>query len=291
MFNRIDAKMQAKASMRQASPSPILVTLVFLLLTTVLFRVLDFVLFDPWSIILADLREGYTLEESLYYLIQENSAGLAAFPAIQCIISVYQTVMSFGYCSYALRLARNEGPGYANLFDGFARFFRVLWMNILIGIFAGLWGLMAMIPAFVLIVAVAVAGASGASITGVTIIVGFTYLLMIVAVAVVLIITLLRYLLAPYFLLDDPTCTAREAIRRSKRAMRGWKMEAFTLGFSFLGWTILSAMTLGILDIWVLPYRQVTYANFYDCVTGGINPSGGSVGPDYSAPGNAPLPF
>lgn len=287
MFDRIGAKMQAKASMRQASPNPLLVTLVFLLLTTVLFRILSMLLFDPWSVVWADLQEGYTLEESLYdlyYLLQESGAALATLLAVQLIVSAYKAVMSFGYNSYALRLARNEGPGYTNLFDGFAKFFRVLWMNILAGIFTFLWSLLAALPVIILIIAAAAMRAS--------VVYVFLYLLVTVVVAIVAVIMSLRYMLAPYFLLDDPACTAREAIRRSKRAMQGWKMEAFTLVYlSFLGWEILSAMTLNILDIWVIPYQQVTYANFYDCITGGMYPSNGLMGPDHGVPGGSPAPF
>ena len=284
MFNRIEAKMQAKASMRQTIPSPIWVTLVYLLLTSGLLWLLNLVLFDPMSIIADDLLAGYTLEESLYYLIQTYSSGLVIALFIQLLYSIYQTVMRFGYTSYALRMARNEGPGFGNLFDGFAKFLRVLWMNILIGLFAFLWTLVAAVPAVILVVVAVMARAD------LIYIFGLYWGAIIVSVAVTLIVRL-RYRLAPYFLLDDPACTAREAIRRSKRAMKGWKMELFVLDLSFIGWELLGSLTLGILFVWVLPYLNATEANFYDCVTGGMYPSGGSVGPDYGAPGDAPLPF
>ena len=284
MFNRIEAKMQAKASMRQTTPSPILVTLGYLLLTTGLVWLLNFVLFDPVSIVMDDILAGYTLEESLSYLIEEYSTGLIMVFVVQLLLSVYRTIMGFGYTSYALRMARNEGPGFGNLFDGFAKFLRVLWMNILIGLFASLWTLVATVPAVILIVVAVMARAD------LIFIFGLYWGAIIVSVAVTLIVRL-RYRLAPYFLLDDPACTAREAIRRSKRAMKGWKMELFVLDLSFIGWELLGSLTLGILFAWVLPYQNATEANFYDCVTGGMYPSGGSVGPDYSAFGGGPMPF
>ena len=281
MFNRIEAKMQAKASMRQASPSPLLVTLVYILLTAVLAWALNLLLFDPVSIVMNDLRVGYTLEESVFYLIDEYGTALITVFVVQLVLSVYRTIMSFGYTSYALRLARNEGPGYAHLFDGFAKFLRVLWMNILIGIFAFLWGLVALIPLSLLIVMAVMFRQLSVFLIG---------LVYVLAIAVSIIVRL-RYRLAAYFLLDDPSCTAREAIRRSKKAMKGWKMELFILDLSFIGWELLGSITMGILFVWVLPYLHTTMANFYDCATGGMYPSGGSVGPDYSAPGGGPLPF
>ena len=281
MFNRIEAKMRATASMRMTSPSPLPVTLVYLLLTTGVAWLLNFVLFDPVSIIMDDLWAGYTLEESLSYLLQEYSTGLAVLFAVQMVLSVYRSVMGFGYTSYALRMARNEMPVYANLFDGFAKFLRVLWMDILIGIFVFLWTLLALIPLSVLIVAATLYS---------QLFVLFTVPLYVAAL-VVSVSVHLRYRLAPYFLLDDPSCTAREAIGRSKRAMKGWKMELLILDLSFLGWELLASLTLGILYIWVLPYRNATVANFYDCVTGGMYPLSHPVGPDYHAPGGGPMPF
>lgn len=284
MFNRIEAKMQARASMRQALPNPILVTLVFVLLTTGLSWALNLVLFDPWSIVMDDLWAGYTLEESVYYLIEEYSTGLIAVFVVQMLLSLYETIMDFGYRSYALRLARNEGPGYAHIFDGFAKFFRVLWMNLLIGIFAALWVVLFLTPAIILVVVAAASRFMSPFVLAL-------YWLLIIGAIVAGMIVRLRYRLAPYFLLDDPSCTAREAIRRSKRAMKGWKMELFILDLSFIGWNLLARLTMGILSVWVLPYRNATEANFYDCVTGGLYPSGGSVGPDYGAPGSGPMPF
>lgn len=281
MFNRIEAKMRATASMRMTSPSPLPVTLVYLLLTTGVAWLLGFVLFDPASVIMDDLWAGYTLEESLSYLLQEYSTGLTVFFAVQMVLSVYRSVMGFGYHSYALRMARNEMPVYANLFDGFAKFLRVLWMDILIGIFVFLWTLLALIPLSVLIVAATLYS---------QLFVLFTVPLYVAALAVSISVHL-RYRLAPYFLLDDPSCTAREAIGRSKRAMKGWKMELLILDLSFLGWELLAGLTLGILNIWVLPYRNATEANFYDCVTGGMYPPSDPVGPDYRSPGGGPVPF
>lgn len=284
MFNRIEAKMQAKVSMRQAIPSPIWVTLGYLLLTTGLVWLLNFVLFDPVSIVMDDVLAGYTLEESLAYLVEEYSVGLVAVLVVQMLLSVYRTIMGFGYTSYALRMARNEGPGFFNLFDGFAKFLRVLWMNILIGIFAALWVVLFLTPAIILVVVAAASRFMSPFVLAL-------YWLLIIGAIVAGMIVRLRYRLAAYFLLDDPSCTAREAIRRSKRAMRGWKMELFILDLSFIGWDLLVSFTMGILAVWVLPYQNATEANFYDCVTGGLYPSGGSVGPDYGVPGSGPMPF
>jgi uncharacterized membrane protein len=54
-----------------------------------------------------------------------------------------------------------------------------------------------------------------------------------------------------------------EAITKSRELMNGHKWEYFVLYLSFLGWFILSGFTMGILDLWVLPYYNLALANFY----------------------------
>lgn len=55
-----------------------------------------------------------------------------------------------------------------------------------------------------------------------------------------------------------------DVLRKSKELMKGHRFEYFVLGLSFLGWEILGLLTLGILYLWLIPYIQVTTANFYN---------------------------
>lgn len=65
-------------------------------------------------------------------------------------------------------------------------------------------------------------------------------------------------------MLDDPGISPMEAIRASRRLMRGHKWEYFVLQMSFFGWSLLSACTLGLLFIWLNPYEAVTNAAYYN---------------------------
>lgn len=53
-------------------------------------------------------------------------------------------------------------------------------------------------------------------------------------------------------------------IKESKTLMSGRKFDLFILQLSFLGWYILTALTFGLLTIYVLPYRLTAEAIFYD---------------------------
>lgn len=261
-FNRIEAKLTARVSMRQANPSPILVSLVYILLTGVLTAVVPRLLGDPVSQMTEYLMMGYGPEEVFEYVVLGNVAGIALFGVVSVLLDLYSTLMGFGFTSYALRMARNEQSGIGNLFDGFQKPLRVLWAGILMGFFECLWGLLGMLPgAAVLVIGLALGeDAFGLVMAG--------YWLMLVGFLIASLVVGLRYRLTHYFILDDPDCTARQAIRRSKAAMRGWKMELFTLDLSFVGWVLLGAITCGILMVWVGPYMAAVQANFYDAVTG-----------------------
>jgi uncharacterized membrane protein len=67
-----------------------------------------------------------------------------------------------------------------------------------------------------------------------------------------------------YCYLDNPENDIMDAIKESKRIMKGHKMEFFILQLSFLGWSILGMFTFGILYLWLIPYMSVTISNFYN---------------------------
>lgn len=66
-----------------------------------------------------------------------------------------------------------------------------------------------------------------------------------------------------YILAENPEMTARDAIRKSKEMMQGNRTRLFCLGFSFIGWSIFSIMTLGIGNLWLMPYMYAAEAAFY----------------------------
>lgn len=46
--------------------------------------------------------------------------------------------------------------------------------------------------------------------------------------------------------------------------MKGYKWKYFCLNLRFLGWLVLCILSLGIGFLWLIPYVQVTNANFYE---------------------------
>ncbi|KEK25480.1 DUF975 family protein [Bacillus gaemokensis] len=68
-----------------------------------------------------------------------------------------------------------------------------------------------------------------------------------------------------YFILNDhPEYSMNQAITESRRMMDGHKMDYFLLCLSFIGWFLLSIVTLGIGFLWLVPYFYTTTAAFYE---------------------------
>jgi len=73
----------------------------------------------------------------------------------------------------------------------------------------------------------------------------------------------LAYSMTPYILKDCPELSAHQAIKLSRKMMKGHKWEFFWLQLSFIGWIILGFLTLGIGYLWLMPYLLTTNAAFY----------------------------
>ena len=69
--------------------------------------------------------------------------------------------------------------------------------------------------------------------------------------------------MTPFIMAEHPELTVNEAITASRKMMDGHKLDCFLLGLSFIGWNLLSVLTLGILGLWIVPYQNAAYAAFY----------------------------
>lgn len=132
-----------------------------------------------------------------------------------------------GYWFY-LGLARSENVRISQVFaiykDGKISF-KIILATLLTGIFVVLWSLLLIIPG---------------------------------------IIKSLSYSQTLFLLRDHPEYTALEAITESKRRMKGKKWKFFLMNLSFIGWGILSLITLGIGFLWLAPYIAASMATFYN---------------------------
>jgi uncharacterized membrane protein len=140
------------------------------------------------------------------------------------IVFFISAPLTVGLAIVFLNISRDNGPEVGQFFSGFSTFWNALGVYLLTTIFILLWLLLLIIPG---------------------------------------IIASLAYSQVYFLLADHPNLAPMDAIESSKVLMKGHKWQYFCLGLRFLGWMLLSILTLGIGLFWVIPYMQTAYAEFY----------------------------
>lgn len=74
------------------------------------------------------------------------------------------------------------------------------------------------------------------------------------------------YAMTPFIIKDYPELSPNQAINLSIKMMDGHKFDLFCLSMSFIGWILLSILTLGVGLVWLMPYMETTVAAFYQDV-------------------------
>ena len=160
----------------------------------------------------------------IYSLIMAACAALSYVVVGAVAVLLLSGPLMLGFTMVCLAVSRRQGASLSKLFEGFSRFGDSLVLFLLMDIFIFLWSLLLVIPG---------------------------------------IIKMYSYSMSWFVLHDRPDLTGNEARKRSMYLMRGHKWRLFCLDFSFLGWYLLSALTLGILAFWVTPYHMTARAEFY----------------------------
>ena len=142
---------------------------------------------------------------------------------------VLGSIISVGYARFNLDLVDRGETGFETLFGYFSYWKTTAIARLLQSVYILLWSLLFIIPGIIA-----------------------TY----------------SYAMTEFILAENPDLTASEAIARSKEMMSGNRWRLFCLHFSFIGWDILSALTLGIGNLWLRPYKQAANAAFYREITG-----------------------
>ena len=135
--------------------------------------------------------------------------------------------LMLGLAIFSLSISRNQEAKVTQIFEGFNQFERSLVAYLLMMLFTFLWSLLFIIPG---------------------IIAGISYSMIFFIIA------------------EDSSISARDALKKSKKMMYGYKWKYFRLQLRFLGLGILCIFTLGIGFLWLVPYMQISMAKFYDDV-------------------------
>lgn len=141
------------------------------------------------------------------------------------LYSIFVTdALTVGVNNYFIKNTDSK-PSFADAFSGFkVKYGRNIGTLLLVGIKTVLWTLLFIIPG---------------------------------------IIKSFEYAIIPYILADDPEISSKDAFKKAKQMMNGNKWRLFKLEFSFIGWTLLCVLTLGIGTFFLIPYVNAAAAEFY----------------------------
>ncbi len=143
---------------------------------------------------------------------------------------VVGSCIQLGLARFRLSLTDGESSSLGMLFCPFRDlFFKALWLRILRILRIFLWSILCIVPG---------------------------------------IIASYRYAMSGYVMAENPHMSAGDALRESARIMDGNKWRLFCLRLSFIGYRLLSIVTLGIANIWIDPYVGQAEAQFYHQVSG-----------------------
>lgn len=197
-------------------------------------------------------------------------------PIIGYIALMVLTVpLAYGYLKNLLRLKRKETDNafefFRYTFNDFARAWcvtgRILLKLIVPLIIVGI-SLIAIVILAVFVAMSAIAGNESALVVS-----SFGYLIVMVALFIGYIWLIVRGLLcvlSTYIAIDNPQMSAKETVDLSVKLMKGNRLKYIFLSLSFIGWMILSILTLGIGFIFLFPYMSVAMAFFYENLAGKV---------------------
>ena len=78
----------------------------------------------------------------------------------------------------------------------------------------------------------------------------------------------LRYIFSDFLLLDYPERSAAEILEASRALVRGRMGRVFRVQLSFLPMELLGVISMGVADLWIMPYHYASLTVLYrDCVT------------------------
>ncbi len=147
---------------------------------------------------------SYGLFDELYVEMNKVSQGAwIGFSVLSILSFVLSPVLMLGCNHYFISRMRGEELGMPGLWSRMSSLLRALWLYIVMGVRIFLWSLLLVVPG---------------------------------------IIAAIRYSMAPYYMAEDPSISATEAIEKSKHAMLDMKLSYFSLMISFLGWSLVAMM-------------------------------------------------
>lgn len=204
---------------------------------------------------------GKSIAVMFVYLVLQVGVSLipVAGPLVQFIFSA---PLAVGMIAYLLATVRRQYNPFKLLFAGFNCFGASLCTYLLVLLMLVVWTLPFGVLAVLAALAIAFVHPDPALFPPLTLLALGAVLFL--GVLFFMILIQMRYGLALFVVADDPSVSARQAVRRGVELMKGNYWRLGLLWLRFIGWQILCVLTLGIGFVWLAPYFMATTTAFYD---------------------------
>ena len=198
-----ELKRQSKRIISVARPSIIAAGVIYLIVVYVLGSLASGILGQNVTESGAQAYMNYYMAGDFEKALDAASSFMPSGKAvvINFVIEMMTVVLSAGFTIFLMNSVRGTGAEFANLLDGFGLFLKIIGLNLIVGLLAGILSIFLIVPG---------------------------------------VIVALAYSQTLYIMVDHPEQPLFVSMAQSRAMMKGHKWEYFCLILSFIGWYILA---------------------------------------------------
>lgn len=198
---------------------------------------------------------AYSIVMYLVSYLNDSESSLVSLIGL-ILVLVIESWFFVAYPRLSLNLRENESVDFSDLSVSNKTFFKSLGFSVLVGII--------LIIVYMILMVTFVGGFTISVLNANDL---FEAIAPMVIAGIILwlisIVIQLAISMVPFILADKEEVGVFKSISLSIKMMKGHKWRLFIIWLSFIGWAILSILTLGIGFLWLSPYFTLTMANFY----------------------------
>ena len=261
MFDRKKYKDFAKIQLKDRWLIPILVTFITIMIVNILSLPDTLRLYSSYTPEEIQELMGMSLSE-IMEVIENKALANTGNSFIGLILSILSALIQFvlimGSLNVFLKISRSpEAVTFSDFLEGLSNWRKGITTGLWKTLRLFLWALLSIpiVTAFTLVSASFITTLSMPYKILLTVVLAVSFIPMFVRVVAY---SQMFFLVAEY-----PEMSARKAMKISILITRGYKWEITKTFFSFIGWFILSTLTLGFLDLFVTPYYKMTMTNVF----------------------------
>lgn len=207
------------------------------------------------------LTLAYLVLTFITSLFQEEAQSLPTIIITFIVVWSISVWAAIGIPNFYLEFLKKDGnANFKDVLVSSNKLLKSLGYTVIIGIISIIVGIISVFTATGLIVSSVFysAGITIANIVGI---------ILIVLMYIAFLVFTLAIAQVPYIIIERDDLGVIGAMDLSMKIMKGNKWKYFVLELSFLGWGILSVITLGIGFLWLIPYMTLAATNFYKDLT------------------------